>query len=493
MDSKDKSSYRGIFKATSLFGGVQIYQIIIEIIKSKFIAILLGPEGMGISGLYHSGTQMVQQLSSLGLSNSAVRNVAEAYGSGNNETIYKTVTALRRLVWLTGIIGMIAVILLAPTLSRTSFGDDLHISGFIALSVVLLFSQLANGQRVILQGTRQYKYLAKSTAYGVTIGLFVTIPLYYLWGVNAIVPNLIIGYFTTLLLSWYFSRKLPIDNVCQTYRETYKIGKSMLVMGVTMCLTGFLPLANSYVLRSFIRLNGGIEQVGLFAAGFTLMTQYTNLVFSAMSTDFYPRLAAVNHDNKKCREIMNQQGEIGLLIIGPLMVLCIIFIPIVVRILYSDEFIGIDDFIIWSALGMVFKMGSWTVSHIILAKAESKLFAINETSVCLYGLGLDLLCYKLGGLMGLGVSFTIKYFLYMIQVYIIARRKYAFTFSRPFIKLFLVELISLIISLILVSYIESYYRFIIGAIVVLLFIGYSFIELDKRMDIMSMVTKYTKR
>ena len=100
-EDSQRSSYRGIFKATSLFGGVQVYQILIEIIKSKFIAVLLGPLGVGIQGLYTSGIQMIQQISSLGLSSSAVRNIAEANGSGDVKAINKTVTALRRLVWVT--------------------------------------------------------------------------------------------------------------------------------------------------------------------------------------------------------------------------------------------------------------------------------------------------------------------------------------------------------------------------------------------------------
>ena len=51
-----QSSYRQIMKATSLFGGVQIFQIIISVIRSKFVAILLGPSGMGIVGLLASTT-----------------------------------------------------------------------------------------------------------------------------------------------------------------------------------------------------------------------------------------------------------------------------------------------------------------------------------------------------------------------------------------------------------------------------------------------------
>lgn len=46
MSDSTQSSYRSIFKATSLFGSVQLFQIIIQIVKSKFIALLLSSVGV---------------------------------------------------------------------------------------------------------------------------------------------------------------------------------------------------------------------------------------------------------------------------------------------------------------------------------------------------------------------------------------------------------------------------------------------------------------
>lgn len=489
QNKEQKSSYRGIFKATSLFGGVQMYQILIEIIKSKFIAVLLGPTGVGIQGLYTSGIQMIQQLSSFGLSQSAVRNVAEAYGTGDNKAISRTITALRRLVWLTGILGMVAVIILSPLLSKSSFGDNFHIWGFVALSITLLFAQINAGQKVILQGTRKYKHLAKCTAYGMTIGMFVSIPLYYLWGVEAIVPNIIIGSITSLLLSWYFSRKIHIDPIVQTTAETFKVGRSMLTMGLTMSLTQFLTIASAYALRSCIRIWGGVEEVGLYTAGFLLMGQYTGLVFQAMATDFYPRLAAVNHDNRKCSEVMNQQGEVGFLLLGPLMVLCVVFVPIAVIILYSEAFLAVNDYILWCALGVIFQMASWSVSYVFIAKAESKLFAINELTVGLYGLALNLIGYYLYGLLGLGISFTIKYILYLVQVYCIARVRYGFAFTKSFIRLLVSQGLIVLCCIIFVIFLPTLWRYVCGSFITVFAIAYSVWELNKRIDIKSYIKK----
>lgn len=46
MSDSNQSSYRSIFKTTSLFGSVQLFQIIIQIVKSKFFVVLLGPVGV---------------------------------------------------------------------------------------------------------------------------------------------------------------------------------------------------------------------------------------------------------------------------------------------------------------------------------------------------------------------------------------------------------------------------------------------------------------
>ena len=74
----EKNSYRDIFKTTTLFGGIQVFNILIAVVKSKFIAVLLGPTGMGISGLFTSTTSMVSGITNFGLNITAVKDVAAA-------------------------------------------------------------------------------------------------------------------------------------------------------------------------------------------------------------------------------------------------------------------------------------------------------------------------------------------------------------------------------------------------------------------------------
>ena len=488
IQSENKtSSYRSIFKATSLFGGVQAYQILIGVIKSKFVAVLLGPMGMGIQGLYQSAIQLIQSFSSLGLSQSAVRDVSEANGSGDSKRIGLTVAVVKRLVWITGLLGLVATAVLSPVLSQTTFGNYDYTIPFIFLSVILLLDQLSAGQKVVLQGMRKLKYLAKSTAIGSTVGLVVSIPLYYLFGVQGIVPTLILNSVTMLCLTWYFSKKVEVEKVEVTNEQTFEKGKSMLKMGLAMSISGIMVTLTSYLLRGFIRYEGGTEQVGLFTAGFMLTNSYVGMVFNAMGTDYYPRLSAVNQDNAKCTEVINQQGEIATLIIAPILISCMILMPFIIRIIYSDKFLPANDYILWAVSGMMFKVFSWVIAFVFLAKAEAKLFIINEVITNIYSFGLSALGYHYFNLAGLGIAFMLTYLAYSVQVYLIARKRYEFSFTKSFKKVYTIQILMVAAVFVTVLLWKSNWMYLPTGLVFAVCAVYSLRELDKRMNVIKMI------
>lgn len=487
MSENNQSSYRSIFKATSLFGGVQVYQILIQIIKSKFVAVLLGPAGVGIMGLYQSGLQLVQQISSMGLSQSAVRDVSEANGSNDIQRIAKTVTVVRKLVWITGLLGLIIVACCSPFLSKMSFGNYDYTIPFIILSVTLLLDQLSAGQRVVLQGMRRLKDLAKCTAFGVTFGLITSVPLYYWLGIDGIVPTLILNSACSLALSWIYSRKIKIEKVQVTPKQTLEQGKQMLVMGVSMSLSGIFTTIVAYVLRSFIQGIGGVEMVGLYQAGFVIMTTYVGMVMNAIATDYYPRLAAINKDNNKCREIVSQQGEIGTMILAPMLICCLVFMPFVLQLLYSDKFLAASEYISWACLGMMLRLAAWVISFLYVAKAESKLFIILELVANFTYLIFSLVGYKICELTGLGIAFAFQYVVYFFIVYLIARKRYDFRFTSNFIRCYSIQLLLVVACLAIVWIFSDWMKYTLGCIVIAISCILGIKGLNQRMNLLSFV------
>lgn len=491
--SEHQSSYRQIMKATSLFGGVQVFNIFISIIKSKFVAVLLGPAGMGIVGLFTSTTGLISGLTNFGLGTSAIKDIAAANGTDNQARIATVVIAFRRWVWITGTLGTLITLLLSPWLSEWTFGNRDYTLAFVWLSITLLFSQLSTGQLVILQGMRKLQYLAKANITGSTLGLFITVPLYYWYGIDAIVPVIIVSSIVSLLLSWHFANKVKIEHIKVSRVRTIAEGKNMLFMGFMISLSGLIGLATSYIVRIYISNHGGIADVGLYAAGFAIINTYTSLVFNAMGTDYYPRLSAVAHSNELSKQAINQQTEIALLILAPVVMVFLVFIQWAVILLYSYKFVSVDTMIHWAALGLFFKVISWSLGFFLLAKGAGKLYFWNAIFFEAFFLMINIFGYKLGGLAGLGISYMLGYLVNSIQGFVLFKIIYNFSFNIAVIQIFSIQFILAISSFVAIKFLSNPYPYLVGGVLIGISTWYSYKELDKRIGVKSLFLNTIQR
>ena len=80
MEKKEHTdSYSHILKYTGLFGGIQSLNILISLVRNKFVALILGPEGMGLISLFNSTIKLVSDSTNLGISMSGLREISETY------------------------------------------------------------------------------------------------------------------------------------------------------------------------------------------------------------------------------------------------------------------------------------------------------------------------------------------------------------------------------------------------------------------------------
>lgn len=481
--TEQQSSYRQIMKATSIFGGVQIFNVVISVIRSKVIAVLLGPAGMGIAGLLTSTTQLVGSLTNMGLKASAVRNIAAATSSDDPKKVGTVVSVFRRLVWLTGILGTLVTLVLAPWLSEITFGNRDYTLAFIWISITLLITQVKDGQLALLQGMRRLQFLAKANLAGTTTSLIISIPLYYFFNLKGIVPAIIVASLATLVFSWIYASRIKITKPKVGKAEFFTEGGDMLRMGILLSLSSLATLGASYLVRIYISHKGGVEQVGLYNAGFAIVSSYVGMVFTAMGTDYFPRLSSVIHDKAKALTTVNDQAEVAILILAPIITVFLVFINWVVILFYSAKFTDINNMIHYAVLGMLFKAISWPIAYIFIAKGHTKLFFYNELIANIYFLGFKIIGYRIGGLDGVGIAFLLNYFLYFVQVFLIARINYKFSFNREFSRIFTIQFIIGILCFLSVKLLRTPYVYISGSVLILLSSYYSLRELNRRMEL----------
>lgn len=490
----DNKAYKSIFKATSLFGGVKVIQIFLNLLRGKVIALLLGPSGVGLNSLFMSPITMISNITSLGVNFSAVRDIAKANESGNINKLSIIIKIFKRWILATALIGLLSVVVFSKSLSSYTFKNTDYTISFILLSFVVFFGALTAGNASILQGTRNLKSYAKHSLAGSFAALVVSAPLYYYYGLSAIVPALIISAIITFIYSVYYVSKISTVETNVSFNETYKGGKEMLKLGLTMMLATSIGSAVHYFINTFISSYGSIADLGLYQAGMNITSQSVGLVFSAMAIDYYPRLAAISEDNTKIRKMANQQGEITMLIAAPVLASVIIFSPLVINILLSSDFLVIIDFIKVLSLGMIFKAASYSIGAISFAKGDKKVFFFLEgiymnASILLF----SIIGYKINGLMGLAVGYMLMHVIYFGIINVVTYFKYNFYISKDLVKILVISIL-LVISMFFASIlILGVLKYIVSLSILLILFYYSYYNLNKLIGIKEMVSKIFKR
>ena len=166
--------------------------MLIGMIRIKFVAVLIGPLGVGLAGTYQSIQGMVGVAAGLGVETSAVREIAKAVSTGDDEAIGQTILALRRICWFTGLLGALLLVGLAIPLSRFTFGNNDHALNIALLSIVILLSNITGGQMALIQGMRRIGDIARLNVIGSVVGTVISVILYAWLGLRGIIPALLL-------------------------------------------------------------------------------------------------------------------------------------------------------------------------------------------------------------------------------------------------------------------------------------------------------------
>lgn len=488
MNSDNKNEgYKTSAKGIALFGGLQIYKLLLSVIRTKCSAIFLGPSGFGVYSLITSTLTSIELVTNCGLGTSSVKDIAHAQNDINE--ISRVYWVLNRFVWITGFVASLFCILGAKYLSISAFGNSDYTLAFILVAFSLLINQLISGQGALLTGMRKYKLMARLNIWSNTLGLIVTIVLYWLEGVKAIVPVIVSTALLNLLFSFYYAKQIQLPKVVLSLKETWGKGKEMLKNGILISLGGAVSSLAGYAIRIFISQTSGILIVGLFTASFSLVNTYLGMVVSAIDKDYYPRLCSVENDSYCFNKTINQQIEMLVLLLSPIIAVFAIFSPTVIYVFYSDKFQSASGFMILVALAMTFFVPAKTISMAFLAKGNSKGYFVNQFTFVAYTLVFNIIGFNYGGLLGLGISYLCAYILYLFQTIISCYKNYRFNFEKQIIKKLCFYLVLLVSACCLSFYATSLLKYTIGSALVIATSLIAFIDINSKLGIIKYLCK----
>ena len=370
------NSYSHIIKVMSIFGGVQVLLVVIGIIKSKFIAVYIGPSGVGELALFTSAISIIFLVSSFGFGYSATRQIAIEHKENRVHEIRIILSIVTKWLLVLSILTSIIIILLSSRISNMIFGNLSKTIQFMFLSIAIIFMVFKGRNDFFLQGMGHYSKLAKSKSFGALFGLIVSMPIYYYLGIEAIPIVIVLGAIIMYMTSTYYFKKLNLQRVKINSKQTFQRGIEMAKLGLVMVGGQIFGAIVINSINIFISSSGSVSDLGLYNAGISITTGYVGMIFTAMSVELLPRLSSVSYDNKQISSMVNQQSEILLIVLLPLLVIMIYLAPLMIKILLTDEFSNITLFIRIMALTLIIRVPAFTIGYIPIAKGEKRIFFI---------------------------------------------------------------------------------------------------------------------
>ncbi|MCB8818934.1 O-antigen translocase [Microvirga rosea] len=431
----EKTSYIQALKATAQIGGSSIVNIVFGIIRTKVVAILLGPSGVGLMSLYNMIIDLTQSFACLGVPNSGVRQIAEAAGTGDARKIASTTIILRRMSFVLGLLGAFLLVVLSLPISEFTFSDDQQALGVALLAIAVFFRIVSAGQATLIQGMRRISDLALMNVISAFLATIVSIAIIIYFGEAGIVFALIGMALVSCLVSWYFSRKVLLTECSLPLRDMQSEAVKLLRLGLAFMASGLLTLGAAYVIRIIIVRTSGVDAAGLYQAAWVLGGLYTGVVLQAMGTDFYPRLTAVADDNGQCNRLVNDQAQVSVLLAGPGVIATLTFAPLIMRLFYSAEFYPAVDLLRWICLGMMLRIVAWPMGFVVLAKNAQKIFLWTEVAATAVHIGGAWLFIGYFGVDGAGIAFFALYGWHSVLIYFVTRRLSGFRWSRLNLKI----------------------------------------------------------
>ena len=423
--AKKETSYGHILKYTSLFGGIQGLNVLIGLVRNKLVAEILGPQGMGLISLFNTSVKLVSDSTNLGLSMSGVRSISEVYEHGDLPRLQQSITTIRLWSLLTASAGVLLAILLSPLLDNWTFNWGDHTLHYVLLSPIVGMMAITGCEMAILKATRHLRALAGISVFNVLLALLTSVPIYLLMGERGIVPSLVIIALSQMLLTiWQSWRLYPYK--LELSRAGFTDGMGMVRLGIAFVLAGILGSGADFVIRSYLNNVASLDEVGLYNAGYMMTMVYAGMVFSAMETDFFPRLSAVNTDVEQCNLTINRQIEVSLLLIAPMLVAFIVGLPFLLPLLYSRQFLPAIGMVQVMALALYFRALKLPLSYIPLAKGDSWSYLFLEMLYDVLIVVMVVVLFSRYGLLGAGVAITVTGLLEYILLLVYTRHRYGY-------------------------------------------------------------------
>lgn len=450
-------SYRHVLKYTGIFGGVQGLKIFVALVRNKLTARLLGDAGMGLNARFMKIAEILNACTNFGISFYAVRKISELYEEGTDDDMRRFVAIIRTWSVWSALLGGLICFFFASQLNDYYFPEGgHHRMEIMLLSLYVASMPVEAVECAMLKGLRRLRTVAIIEVLAALSTFLFTIPFYYFWGMRGVALSLVMCGWSVAFVHLYFSLRIYPYRVHLFSPTVIREGWPLIRIGMPYVLAG---VAGAVAGGEVLKFLGDNHVVGQYNVGYVLVVTYGGLIFQAVEADFFPRLSSVNHDKVRLNHTINQQIDVCVLLMSPILITFVLFMPWIIQLLYDSRFLPAVGMSVCAVFYMFFKAVTTPIAYTSLAKGDSWMYLIME---CIYDVVFVLLIrlgYSYMGLTGAGVALSVAALFDMLMIGLVYGWYYQFRLRLRSVWFILPQGLLLAIGVAAVLWMDAFYKY----------------------------------
>lgn len=424
----DRISVRKLLAAISA-PMAHVFRMAANLVILKMIAVMLGPVGLGVLGNFMSLTTIVSVFAGGGIATGITKYVAEF--RSRPRRLIEFIGSAFTFGFLFSAVFFLVVLLFSKQISLALFGNEDFYWLILSIGVAQLFCFFGTAVISVANGLSRQDVFAIITVVGYTLATPLSFVLILVNGISGAAIALLIVASAAGGPAICFAMRSRITRLVRLKLKRGDGHGLLRYSAMALASASVFPLVEIFV-RTFIIELLGHGDAGIWQAMTRLSGAYLGLFTLYLATTYMPRLSALSE-----RELVSEAVIYCLVRIGALFSVFAVTMyflrDYVVEILYSPEFIDVGGLVFWYLLGDLFRLSSYVIGFLGVAKAALRMYVVCELFQAGSLMGLSYLALRGGGrLIDVGQAYALAYFFYFV-VMLFAFLQYkrgAYDFSR---------------------------------------------------------------
>lgn len=390
------------------------------VISTKVIAATIGTVGVGLVGNFLNSVAILSLLGTGGIGQGVTKAIAENFDKPEKQQ--NIIRQAIRITLISTAIVALLVVLFSSVLGDTLFKSQQYRSIIILFGITLILYTVNMLIVSIVNGFKQFKKFISINVVTSIGSLVIGVILVLQYGLYGALISTVLSQTIIVALTFYMVRReqwfRSIFNWVKPDWNVIRVLLSFTLMAVVSILS---VQSSQLVVRIHIGETISMADAGIWEAVNRISAMYLMVVTTSISTYYLPRLSEIREPGALRREIFQTMS----MLLPAVFAICVVVYllkDIILRLLFTSDFLPARDLFLFQMIGDFFKIASLTVAFLFWAKAKTLLFILSELVAAGGFISMAFWFTNRFGVVGASYAHALNYAVYFCLVVFIFRK-----------------------------------------------------------------------